>query len=368
MDYSEIVKAISELHGVPNMDKEYELFYDETNNSRIFKLTEDGFNYDEKAYFILGGIVFNKSSEPNKESIDNMLERLQVPQNSSEVKFKHIKQKANGFIDLISKSRVKELIAWLYENNLWIHYSYRDNFYYSIVDIIDSLPESTFGGMEFNRDLKNSLFNYIEGDKEWFLQYLKYFDYPNVKNHEQFIDVLLNWIENINPDRGDFNIEYLRQSLNTHREEVLVFLSDNLDGILIQDYSDIYINSILTYYNSNHTFDEELEIQKKIEGTSIEVFGKEASYKFIDSESSIFVQISDLVVGILRMWMAFLENSSILELKIILSSLSEIQRKTLKVFQVILNNSLFESFGFKHGSGSIHFDEKINFFMEYQWN
>lgn len=32
-------------------------------------------------------------------------------------------------------------------------------FYYSIVDIIDSLPESSFGGLDFNRDIKKFTFS-----------------------------------------------------------------------------------------------------------------------------------------------------------------------------------------------------------------
>ena len=38
MDYSLLATQIRMLHKVPNMDKKYCLYYDETNNSRDFRL------------------------------------------------------------------------------------------------------------------------------------------------------------------------------------------------------------------------------------------------------------------------------------------------------------------------------------------
>ncbi|RDX01470.1 DUF3800 domain-containing protein [Listeria kieliensis] len=367
MNYTKYVEAISKLHGVPKMDKEYELYYDETNNARIFRLTDDGFNFNEKAYFILGGLAFEKGKHPSKESLKRLIGKLEIQQNSTEIKFKHIQQKAKVFLELISRNHVRIFIEWLYDNKCWIHYSYRDNFYYSIVDIVDSLEESSYFGIEFSRELKSALYSYIDKDKDWFVQLLIYFDYPNVKNHGQFIDQILNWFEKIDPDRYDSNIEYLRQCLKSHRKDILIFLKGNKDRVMIKNYADIYRNSILTFYNATHVFDEELEIQKILDVDIIEVFGKNISYEFIKSDSSIFVQLSDLTIGILRVWMGFLESHSICELKELFSNLSATQVQTMKQFQAVMCGSLWENFGFKHGSGSNQFEEKINCFMEYDF-
>ncbi|ELI6299578.1 TPA: DUF3800 domain-containing protein [Enterococcus faecalis] len=367
MDYTKVVKAISELHNVPKMDKEYELYYDETNNSRVFRLTDDGFNFNEKAYFILGGLAFEKGKYPSEDSLKNLIEKLKVQQNSMEIKFKHIQQKAKVFLELISKKRVRDFIEWLYDNKCWIHYSYRDNFYYSIVDIVDSLEESSFGGFEFNRELKSTLYDWITKDKDWFIHFMIYFDYPNIKDHNQFIDEILNWFERINPDGYNFDIEYLRQSMKSHRKDILIFLEGNTDRVMIENYADIYRNSILTFYNSIHVFDEELEIQKILNKNTIEVFGKKVSYEFVKSDNSVFVQLSDLTVGILRMWMVFLESHTIFELNELFLNLSDAQKQTIIQFQSLMYNSLLESFGFKHGSGSNQFEDKINYFMEYNF-
>lgn len=367
MDYTKLVKCISELHCVPKMNKEYKLYYDETNNSRIFRLTEDGFNFDEKTYFILGGLAFDNESRPSRESLKKLIEKLSVQQNSKEIKFKHIQQKAKVFLELISKKRVRDFIEWMHDNKCWVHYSYRDNFYYSIVDIVDSLGEPFAKGLDFNRELKNTLYSYIDRDKEWFIQLMIYFDYPNIKKHSQFIDEILSWYKKINPDGSDFYIEYLRQTMKSHRKDILVFLEGNTDRILIENYMDIYRNSIITFYNATHVFDEELEIQKSLDEDTIEVFGKNVSYEFVKSDNSIFVQLSDLTMGILRMWMGFLESHSMQELKELFLKLTVPQKKTITQFQSLMNNSLIENFGFKHGSGSNIFEAKINYFMKYKF-
>ena len=59
------------------------------------------------------------------------------------------------------------MINWLYENNYWIHFEYMDNFYYSTVDIIDSLPfASSIGVLRNSRHFKTALYQAIKFDKK----------------------------------------------------------------------------------------------------------------------------------------------------------------------------------------------------------
>jgi len=62
MDLTKHYELAVELGQLEKTDKEYRFFYDETNNPKIFKLNEDGFNYDDSAYFILGGLVLEKEN------------------------------------------------------------------------------------------------------------------------------------------------------------------------------------------------------------------------------------------------------------------------------------------------------------------
>ena len=124
MDYTVMIENIASLHNIPNMDKEYVLYYDETNNARVFKLTEEGFNFDEHAYFILGGLAFEKGKILQQSIIDELVDNLKLQSNMREIKFKHIQQKSKNFIELLSKPKFKIFVEWLEKNNCWIHYTY----------------------------------------------------------------------------------------------------------------------------------------------------------------------------------------------------------------------------------------------------
>lgn len=367
MDYSRVYDFIASEGGITNIDKKYILYYDETNNPRTFRLTDDGFNVNEREFFILGGIGFESDKLASAEDVEELFLKLNLQGNATEVKFKHIRQNAKDFISLLSKSKVVTLIDWLYEKQYSIHYSYIDNFYYTIVDIVDSMEESWYGGLELNRELKDHLFSLIKEHQDWFISLLIEVDYPNIKNHKKFIGKIVDWIWSVNIV-DDFCLEYLRQSLKSYQNRQLVFLEGNRDKIAISDYSSFYANLIITYLKADHIFDHELSVEEHLHANPIELLEhKVINYKFVDSKDERLVQVSDLIVGVLRYWMAFLESVSIYDLNKIFNETSELQKVQLKKFQGILLHSLNISTGFKHGVGSNEFEVKISFFLEYNF-
>ncbi|GEL05455.1 DUF3800 domain-containing protein [Rummeliibacillus stabekisii] len=367
MDYSQVYDFIASVGGVTNIEKNYVLYYDETNNPRTFRLTDAGFNVNEHEFFILGGIGFESDKLASKEDIDELFSEFLLQNNTIEVKFKHIRQNAKDFLELISKPRVIALIEWIHEKQYSIHYSYVDNFYYTIVDIVDSMDETWFGGLELNRELKNRLYSLIKENQDWFVSLLIEIDYPNIKNHKKFVEKIVDWIWSLNIE-DDFYLEYLRQSLKSYRDKQLVFLDNNEDRVAISDYSTFYTNLIVTYPNADHILDHELFIEEILSANPIELFGhKDINYKFVDSKDERLVQVSDLIVGVLRYWMAFLESVSIYGLNAELNRVTDLQKVQLKKFQAILLHSLNISTGFKHGVGSNEFELKINLFLEYDF-
>jgi len=166
---------------------------------------------------------------------------------------------------------------------------------------------------------------------------MKYFEYPNVTNQEQFINELLSWIERFNPTIEDFNMEYIRQSLKAHKKEDLILLTSNNAGVMIENYHSVYANSIVSYYNSEHIFDEEYTIQEKLEEFPVEFSGKKANYKFVKSDNDVFIQLSDVVVSILRMWMAMLEGNSLEELQQLYLTLSNDKKSVMESIQSVIS-------------------------------
>lgn len=366
MDYSKTYNYIASTGGVTNIEKNYLLYYDETNNPRSFKLTDNGFNVNEYEFFILGGIGFESDKPALSNDIDELYSKLLLQRNTTEVKFKHICQDAKNFLSLLLEPRVITFIDWVHEKQFIIHYSYVDNFYYTIVDIVDSMEETWIDPI-LNRELKNQLYSLIKEDQDWFVNLLIEINYPNIKNHKKFVEKIVDWIWNKNFD-DNFYLEYLRQSLKNYRYKQLVFLENNEDRVTIGDYSAFYANLIVTYPNAKHVLDEESFIEKKLKENPIELSGHPGiDYKFINSKKERLVQVSDLTVGVLRYWMTFLESASIYELNSILNEASDLQKVQLKKFQEILHHSLNISTGFKHGIGSNEFEIKIRFFLEYDF-
>ena len=192
-------------------------------------------------------------------------------------------------------------------------------------------------------------------------------DYPNIKNHKKFVGKIVDWIWTVNIG-DDFYLEYLRQSLKIYRNRQLVFLEDNEDKVAISDYSTFYANLIVTYPKSYHIFDHELFVEELLNANPIELSGHQViNYKFVDSKDERLVQVSDLIVGVLRYWMAFLESVNIQKLREILNGLSELQKVKMKKFQEVLLHSLDISTGFKHGIGTNEFELKVSFFLDYDF-
>lgn len=215
--------------------------------------------------------------------------------------------------------------------------------------------------------MKDSLYSLIKEYREWFISLLIEVDYPNIKNHKMFVEKIIDWILTVNVG-DDFYLEYLRQSLKTYKEKQLIFLENNEDKVAISNYSTFYANLIVTYPNSDHIFDQEPVVEKDLNANPIEISGyRDIKYKFVDSKNERLVQISDLIVGILRHWMAFLESFNIRDLNDKLNNLSEIQKGRMKKLQKIFLYSLSISTGFKHGVGSNEFELKVKFFLEYDF-
>ncbi|HEL1662674.1 TPA: hypothetical protein TXN53_002284 [Streptococcus suis] len=149
--------------------------------------------------------------------------------------------------------------------------------------------------------------------------------------------------------------------------EDLALLKSNKAGILIEDYYSLYANSIVSYYNSEHIFDEEYTIQEKFEEIPVEFFGQKANYKFIKSDNDVFIQLSDIVVSMLRMWMTMLERYSLDELQQLYFTLSNDKKDMMRSIQHLMMNSMSETYGFKHGIGSDRFEKKISHFLEFNF-
>ncbi|NRG34423.1 DUF3800 domain-containing protein [Niallia circulans] len=355
------------MNGLQNVDIKYTFFYDETNNPKKFRITTEGFNVSEDDFFILGGIVYRSDNYISDEKVNELFSELITQKNMKEIKFKQASNSAKDFYSTMKAKKIALVLKWLEENKIWIHYSYRDNFYYGIVDLVDSLGDIYYLPIEIVTQLKTVLYKYIKLDQENFVGILRHYNYPNISDVNRFIWSVLDWLfdKEFHDWQEDFLIEYLRQSLKTSRKDGLQLLENNTDFEMISSFEDIYLNRIIIFSNSFHYFDEEATIEEKLSGLQMTINGSLLNnYEFINSRGNKFTQVSDIVVGIIRTWLSYINKSSIERIEEDFSNCSEKELDSVVRFVDIVKNSQQENKAFEHWSIDFHTAKKISYFLD----
>ena len=79
------------------------LYYDESNNIRKARLTENGTNNDiEHMYFVLGGIAVPIGKE---EVVENFINKIPQNEREGEKKFKYFSHQKSDFVDCLKSDR-----------------------------------------------------------------------------------------------------------------------------------------------------------------------------------------------------------------------------------------------------------------------
>lgn len=98
-----------EINGKKNnhtdLSRKFYFYYDETENIRLFRNKEKGFNNDYDVSFSLGGIVFEKNILTEKH--EKLWKDLAVKDNMKEIKAKFImnNKKENEYFDVINSKK-----------------------------------------------------------------------------------------------------------------------------------------------------------------------------------------------------------------------------------------------------------------------
>ncbi len=301
-DVSNVRRMIKILAPTADFDSSFTFYYDETNNIRKFCVRETGFNSSFNSNFILGGLVY-EGSQPD---INPLFDRLKLQKNIAEVKLKHI---AKGeFLDCLKSEKLNIFLKSLLENDLYIHYLSLNILYWSIVDIVDSAIVNSEVAMQlglgFLNYLKNDLYKLAKLEISSVTELFYNFGYPNLKRESvlEFIEKLTSIFDKyIDIQEFHFGLKSLRQILKEARKKnSLPFIMDEEDHVLIRNFSQFYLKPIYLFGNSNHIFDNEVNISEIISKYTIIDDSKEIkNYSFIDSQSNLFIQASDIFVGLM---------------------------------------------------------------------
>lgn len=346
-------------------------FYDETNNIRKFILKQDGFNNDlSNSYFVLGGLII-KAKE--KYEIEKFIESLRLQKNINEIKFKTLAGKVSNFKQLLSNQRISTFIEWIYNSNIYVHYTSLNFIYYSLADIVDSLGFDDIHMntlYRFHGQLKSVLYSEVMKDLDAYIELLFKYGYPNIEKQRisEFMSELYNiYYSNYNFDNNpeSFFVELLRQMLKTAKKTTkLAFLHDNKPFILIDDFTSNYVLSMTRFPNATHIFDNEFEIAEKLKKDYINLESR-INYSFIDSNTEIYIQLSDIFVGIISKFLTFIESNTDKNLYDIVDSMSNSELKTQRnLIQIIIRSERYSKYTTSF-IGSLITVDKWNRFNKY---
>ncbi len=337
-------KAVFDLNGIPPFEEVMTFYYDESGNCRKFSLADTGFNNIDalKGDFILAGIAHDGKSYDI--DVSTLYAALDYKEGQKELKFKHLYHNSKDFISFIGSKRATGFLEWLNKSGLYIHYSALNNLYYSLVDIVDSLWETHPQCIMYMWEIKGALYDFvIEHQDEVIDVFIKH-TYPDVKDVSAFCNELCSLIWEYNDDSeydSGFFLELLRQMLKTAGKlDELIFVQDNEPFMLIQEYYIFYTERCEIFSKSHHIFDEELTVQKQMFDLELYENGIQLNnWQFVKSHENIYVQVSDLIAGLLRKLFMFLDENSLTDIVAIAMRLNDAQVKNFTSLWMLISKS-----------------------------
>lgn len=368
--YEELRQSEKDFYAMQgfSVDIKAHFYYDESNNCRKFSLKQKNgkgkFNVDPFEDFILAGVV---DLNDMQISFEELLQILELQNNVIEIKFKnHFSY--GTFLKCMNRRRVRSLLKWIDKNNLLLHYTHVNNFYYAIVEIIDSTMSITdIDTMGFDYFSVKSTFYEMLLEKKESVQELMYkYEFPNVKkekNAEFLTDIL-----RLFPRRYELTLEqkFITGMLDKAKQnEKLVFINDNIDHVMQENYQEFYFDHPRKYLNSMHTFDEETQIVSNPDDKDFSFLGiKLENVEYVNSKSSILVQVSDVIAGLLGKLMVYINGCDSNTIRNDVDNLTDLQLENISLLGRLRIKSCLYNKGFLMSVTAISVIKKMDFLFE----
>lgn len=341
-------QELCDMWGINNQTK-YVFYYDESNNCRKFWVddSKQQFNTDHTADFVLAGLV-RKEEEKVEASLETFRKPLKLQANVEEIKFKNLYAKGD-FLQCLKERRLFETLSWIDKSPFYIHYTNVNNLFYTLVEIFDSIvkPEeiSEFGYDYFKM---KSVFYYMFKGKADALQILMFkYKYPNIQRED--VEAFCNDLLFLLGSRREMKEEekFLAGMLAKVAEsDELVFLHDNDDYVMQENYAEFYADPIRKYQKSRHIFDEETTVQDIVKKQIAMGENMADNFKFVKSETDIFVQLSDVVAGILGKLFKYINSTSVNQRRRDVEGLSKLQVENILLIDKLRMEADRENPGF----------------------
>ena len=249
----------------------------------------------------------------------------------------------------MKENRLFETLPWIDKSPFYIHYTNVNNLYYTLVEIFDSIVKfDEISEFEYEYSKMKSVFYYMFKKKADKLQILMYkYKYPNIQREdiEKFCNELLfllgsKWEMK---EEEKFLAGMLRRAA---KSDELLFLHNNIDYIMQENYAEFYVDPIRKYQKSTHIFDEETTVQDIVKKQMTYRGNMGNNFKFVKSETDIYVQLSDVVAGILGKLFKYINSTSVNQRRKDVESLSKIQVENILLINKLRTEANRENPGF----------------------
>ena len=341
-------QELCDMWGINNQTK-YVFYYDESNNCRKFWVddSKQQFNTDYTADFVLAGLV-KKEEDIVDVSLETFRKPLKLQGNVEEIKFKKLYAKGD-FLQCVKEKRLFETLSWIDKSPFYIHYTNVNNLFYTLVEIFDSIVKpdeiSEFGYDYFK--MKSVFYHMFKGKADE-LQILMFkYKYPNIQRED--VEAFCNELLFLLGSRREMKEEekFLAGMLaRASKSDELVFLHNNDDYIMQENYAEFYADPIRKYQKSTHIFDEETTVQDIVKRQIAQGENMADNFKFVKSETDIFVQLSDVVAGILGKLFKYINSTSVSQRRKDIEGLSKIQVDNVLLIDKLRMEAARENPGF----------------------
>lgn len=355
---------INEVFDAP--DKNYTLYYDESNNVRVLSLYNDQYNIDKdknqkaSVNFILAGIALRNNCV--ESDVENLIKKLKLQPTAKELKFNQVAK--GSFEKVLCSQKIQIILEWLLESDFYIHYFNLNMEYWAFVDIVDDVFYYLIKSneLQFNDGIepryyldyhKDALYKLIRLDKSKFLSLMSRFNYPNLKSG--FEKKLIREVNKLLKE----NLRYSsisKKNISKETQMAFISLSEMFDlcknipsleltynsdkDLLIDGFSVFYNDRSTKFKHSKHVFDDENTIEddfNKLLGHDKKL--SELDYKFIDSKNSVHVQLSDVVAGLFNKYFTFIDQNSLDNILEVRNNFNALQKKNVGLLKELINKS-----------------------------
>lgn len=325
-DMSFVKDLVQKLGGInpEQLYRSYYMYFDETNNVKSVTANKNAeiqrtLNIDQiQEHFLLGGIAMKEFEEPL--TLNDFKKAINISLKSPMQEIKSGSIYKGDFLHVIRSRKLTPVLELIRNKHWFIHYSDVNILYYCIVDIVDSLLyNSSFQNLWWDPNiffwLKDEFYRIFTSNLQENLERLLKFDYPDVKKKDlhAFRESIAEMILYYHMNGGVFNqytallVQVLSDS-EAHQRD-MVFVQDEEKGILIDDFVHFYTTRISVLASSHLTLDNEGDIIAYLQKTPLFMDEKLlANHQFVDSKSNTFLQLSDIVVGLLARYFAFVDK------------------------------------------------------------